>query len=184
MQHAPLGSTEPTATANGPSADSQDARFAEVLRHSYRRLQGIARNYAPVGEDQDLLQEILLQVWRALPGFDGRASIGSWAWRIGLNTAFDALRRRYARPSLHAMPDDELQAIAPASVGQPVDPDALLQSFLRALPPVDRAVLMLSLDDLSYAEIADITGLNVNAVGIRLARIKKRFNQDHVDGYQ
>lgn len=160
---------------------SLEARFEALLQLNYTRLKRIARCYAEAGEHEDLLQDILMRLWRALPGFDRRASLSTWAWRIALNTAFDSLRRRYARPAMQVMPHDQLLPLAAASVGDPTDPGVLLESFLARLPPVDRAVLMLSLDDLPYSTIAEITGLNVNAVGIRLNRIKNRFNQDYVE---
>ncbi|KRE90080.1 hypothetical protein ASG87_18935 [Frateuria sp. Soil773] len=161
--------------------DGLDARFGELLEANYGRLRRIARSYASPGEHEDLLQEILAQVWRALPGFDGRSPAASWIYRIALDTALGLLRRRYSQPALHAMEHGQLLALAPASAGDPRDPDALLDAFLSSLGPIDRAVLMLALDDLPYAEIARVTGLNVNAVGIRLNRIKQRFNRDYIE---
>ncbi len=183
MLHTPSPPKEATGPADPglPAEGNREARFAALLRSQYGRLQRVARSYAPPGEHEDLLQDMLVRIWRALPGFDGRASVSSWAWRIALNTAFDALRTRYARPAMQVMAHDDLLPLSAASVGDPTDPDDLLQSFLRQLSPMDRAVLMLSLDDQPYTEIARITGLNANAVGIRLTRIKQRFNQDYVE---
>lgn len=158
-----------------------EARFRELLQANLTRLRRIARSYASHGEQEDLLQEMLLQLWRALPSFDSRAKRSTWVYRVALNTALGTLRKRYARPPTQPMSHDQLLAMTPASVGDPVDAEALLDSFLSALEPIDRAVLMLSLDDLSYADIADVTGLSVNAVGIRLNRIKQRFNELYVE---
>jgi RNA polymerase sigma factor (sigma-70 family) len=160
---------------------AQEADFHALLRENHGRLVRIARSYASAGEHEDLLQEIALQLWRALPGYDARARRATWVYRVALNTAMDHLRKRYARPSLHAMDHRDLMPLTPASAGDPVDADALLEAFLAALPPIDRAVLMLSLDDLSYAQIADVTGLNENAVGLRLHRIKQRFNRTYLE---
>lgn len=157
------------------------AQFRTLLHDNHGRLRRIARSYAPPGEHEDLLQDILAQIWRSLPGFDGRAPVASWVYRIALNTALGQLRKRYSQPVLHAMDQTELLGVSPASVGDPRDPEVLLDTFLASLGPIDRAVLMLALDDLPYAEIAAITGLNVNAVGIRLSRIKQRFNQDYIE---
>lgn len=159
------------------------ARFQALLRDNLGRLRRIARSYAPDGEDEDLLQEMLMQIWRSLPKFDGRAQVSTWVYRIALNTAMGSLRKRYARPASHAMAPEQLLPLTPASVGDPTDPGELLDRFLAQLNPMDRAVLMLTLDDLSYAQIAEITGLNRNAVGIRLNRIRKRFNEDYVEDY-
>jgi RNA polymerase sigma-70 factor (ECF subfamily) len=165
-----------------PSPQSaQEEDFRALLRENHGRLVRIARSYASAGEHEDLLQEMLLQLWRALPGYDARASRATWVYRVALNTAMDHLRKRYARPVTQAMDHAQLMPLTPASTGDPVDAEALLESFLAALTPIDRAVLMLSLDDLSYAQIAEVTGLNENAVGLRLHRIKQRFNQMYLE---
>ena len=114
--------------------------------------------------------------WRTAFSFDGIEP-------VGLNTALGSLRKRYTQPTTHAMQHDQLLPLVPASVGNPTDPGVLLDSFLRCLGPIDRAVLMLALDDLSYLEIAQITGINSNTVGIRLNRIKQRFNRDYVEDH-
>lgn len=160
---------------------AREQDFRDLLRDNHGRLVRIARSYAREGEQEDLLQDILLQLWRALPGFDGRSSRATWVYRVALNTALGQLRKRYARPVAQPMPHEDLMPLTPASAGDPVDSDALLEHFLAELPPLDRAVLMLSLDDLSYAQIADVTGLNENAVGLRLHRIKQRFNRTYLE---
>ncbi|MGH8217441.1 MAG: RNA polymerase sigma factor [Steroidobacteraceae bacterium] len=166
-----------------PHANEQELeqRFRELLKADYGRLRRIARSYASERDREDLLQEILLQLWRALPSFEGRANRSTWVYRIALNTALGALRKRYAQPATQTMSHDRLLPLAPVSAGDPVDADELLENFLAVLEPLDRAVLMLSLDDLQYTDIAGVTGLSVNAVGIRLNRIKHRFNQTYVE---
>lgn len=157
------------------------AQFHRMLQENIGRLQRVARSYAAEGESEDLLQDMLMQIWRSLPGFDGRSKVSTWIYRIALNTAMGKLRQRYARPPHLAMSHEQLLPLMPHSVGDPVDADQLLDHVLVSLEPVDRAVLMLSLDDLSHADIAAVTGLSRNAVGIRLFRMKQRLEQDHVE---
>jgi RNA polymerase sigma-70 factor (ECF subfamily) len=164
-----------------PDDKARQARFRAVLEGNLARLRCVARSYAREGEHEDLLQEMLVQIWRSLPTFQEHARLSTWVYRIALNTALASLRRRYRQPAAHHMAHEDLLPLAPSSVGDPVDMDVLLERFLATLEPVDRAVLMLSLDDLSYAEIADITGLSINAVGIRLNRIKQRFTHTYVE---
>lgn len=160
---------------------AREQEFRSLLQENHGRLVRIARSYASQGDHEDLLQDILLQLWRALPGYDGRARLATWVYRVALNTALGQLRRRYTRPRTQAMPHAELMPLTPASAGDPVDPEDLLERFLAELAPLDRAVLMLSLDDLSYADIAGVTGLNENAVGLRLHRIKQLFNKTYLE---
>ncbi len=161
--------------------NAREQDFRELLRENHGRLVHIARSYAHTGEHEDLLQDILLQLWRALPDFNGRSSRATWVYRVALNTALGQLRKRYARPVTQAMPNEYLMPLTPSSTGDPLDTDDLLQDFLATLPPLDRAVLILSLDDLSYTQIAEVTGLNENAVGLRLHRIKQRFNKIYLE---
>ena len=64
-----------------------ETAYAELLEENYGPWAGIARAYAPSNDHEDLLQEILLQVWRGLPKFEGRSHRGTWAYRVALNTA-------------------------------------------------------------------------------------------------
>lgn len=158
-----------------------EAQFRAMLTENLGRLRRIARSYAAAGEHEDLLQDMLMQLWRSLPGFDGRSSLSTWVYRVALNTALGTVRRRYAKPSELSMPPEQLLPLTAHSEGDLGDADAILDHFLALLAPLDRAVLMLSLDDLSYADIARITGLSINAVGIRLNRMKQRFEQTYVE---
>lgn len=160
-----------------------EKRFRGLLQANYGRLRRITSSYAREGEREDLLQDILLQLWRALPGFEGRAKSSTWVYRIAMNTALASLRKHYSQPLTQTMSHDQLLPLTPVSAGDPIDTDALLDGFLSALEPLDRAVLMLTLDDLPYTDVAAVTGLSVNAVGIRLNRIKQRFNQIYMESH-
>ncbi|HET8554844.1 MAG TPA: sigma factor [Rhodanobacteraceae bacterium] len=80
---------------------AREAQFCQLLEENLGRLRRIARSYAAPDEREDLLQEMLMQLWRSLPGFDGRASQSTWV-------ALGTLRRRYARPRERSMPHEQL----------------------------------------------------------------------------
>lgn len=151
-------------------AENTDDRraFAALVRDNEQALARIARHYAAPQERDDLLQEILLQLWRSRDGFAGRASAATWVYRVALNTALSHRRqRRRAHEPLEAAPE---RTEAPAG-------DALLalERFLDALDPVQRAVLLLDLEGLSREQAAEVLGLTPNAVAIRLTRLRQAF---------
>jgi RNA polymerase sigma-70 factor, ECF subfamily len=136
----------------------------------------VARAYTLTTEDcRDLVQEILLQVWRSLPQFEGRASAPTWAYRVALNTALDwhkKERRRQARqrPILEDLPVTGLDGPQQAVQSEIVD---RLYASIRQLPKTDAALVLLYLDDLSYRQIAEVLGISESNVGVKLNRAKK-----------
>ena len=158
----------------------QDESYRQMVNTNLGRLTAIAKSYAERESHEDLLQEILYQLWRSFPSFNGRSKLDTWVYKGALNTAITGLRRAQSRPRLVTNADE--------SVAEPISGDEIpsdvadvFETFLRDLNKVDRAILILYLDDRSYQEIADITGHNSNAVGVRLNRIKARFRQQHVE---
>jgi len=139
----------------------------------------LARVYAGAdGEEEDLRQEILFQLWRGLPSFRGDSAPGTWLYRVALNIALTWRRRAGRRVATHPMPPEELPT---GTAGAPGDPVAMLEGFLATLGEVDRSVLLLYMEDLSYQQIADVTGLSASAVGVRVHRIKQAFMRRYVE---
>lgn len=121
---------------------------------------------------EDLFQEILYQVWRSLKSFRGDSKLSSWLYRIALNTAIGQIRTR--KKWTHEQPIEESQYnFAETDDGAKQERIQSLYRSIRRLPEADRALIMLFLDEKSYQEIADITGLTVSNVGVKLNRIKK-----------
>ena len=148
--------------------------FEQLLRRNRGRLAAIAHSYAHAEED-DLLQEILLQIWRSLSGFERRSNIDTWCYRIALNTAI-SWRRTTGRRRQRLPP-------AAADVGQlPGTADGhdsaeLLQRFLRTLSDTDRALVLMYLDDVTAHDMSEITGFSEGAVRVRIHPIKQRLTK-------
>jgi RNA polymerase sigma-70 factor (ECF subfamily) len=149
----------------GETADNEP--FEQILHRNRRRLAAIAYAYAD-REAEDLLQEILLQLWRSKKGFQHRSAIDTWCYRVALNTAISWQRRRQ-RQRLPPTAVDLDQLSGPTRGD---NAPALLQVFMRTLSEVDRALLVMYLDDLSGDEMAQALGITVGAVRVRIHRIK------------
>jgi RNA polymerase sigma-70 factor (ECF subfamily) len=138
----------------------------------------VARAYTQTGEDcQDLAQEILLQVWRSLPQFEGRATAATWSYRVALNTALTWRRnervREAGRQPLFEI--HELQEPAGNDQPRPEYRELIerLYNAIHQLPKADAALVLLYLDDLSYRQMAEVLGISESNVGVKLNRAKK-----------
>ena len=152
---------------------TQKSEFDKLLRRNQGRLSAIARTYAGSDAD-DLLQEILLQIWRGLDGFQERSSIDTWCYRIALNTAISCLRTEGKRRNKLAAEAADIDQLPGPVDGH--DAVELLHRFLQTLSEVDRALVLMYLDGLSGCEMAEIIGINEGAVRVRIHRIKTRLS--------
>lgn len=148
--------------------------FEQLIAENRARLARIARAYANRGETEDLLQDILLQLWRSRGGFRGQSTASTWLYRVALNTAISHCRRR--RPPTTSDPIDPV-----GSTGDPLDEQVLLATFLRSLNEIDRSTLLLYLEGLDHPQIAQVLGASAGAVAVRLTRLRKRFEAQYVE---
>lgn len=150
-----------------------DHKTEDALRENRASLVRIARQYAGPDDWQDLLQEISVALWRGLPSFSGRAKRSTWVYRVAVNTALQFVRRR-------RLPTTGLDT-EPVGTLDAGDPMSVLESFLRELDPVNRAVLLLDLEGLHRDEIGSVLGISGGAVAVRITRLKQRFTERYVE---
>ena len=155
-------------------------RFNSIVDENHNRIGRIARVYAG-SEAEDLVQEILMQVWRALPNYDQGAKLSTWCYRIALNTAI-TWRRRATRAKRQP-PKNRVAAETLPSQTSYSNEARLLEQFLTSLSEIDRAVLLMYLDDLTHDEIAESIGISNGAIRTRISRIRDRLeNWEANDG--
>lgn len=140
-------------------------------------LHHVAHGFAGAADRDDLMQELLLALWRALPAFRGDSKASTFIYRVAHNTALTWKRsqRGYLR-RLERF--EKLAAPAETNTSAPGSDHERLQHVYRAvreLPPLDRSLVLLHLDGLSYAEIGEIHGLSEGNVGVRLTRSKNKL---------
>lgn len=140
----------------------------------------VAAGYASTAADRhDLSQEILLQLWKAFPRYSAERPFPTWMYRIALNVAISFLRRN-TRPARQTVPLDEIELEFPDQSAGPTEIDervALLQRLIATLDPLNRALVLLYLDDHSYREIASILGITETNVATKLSRLKEQLRQ-------
>ncbi len=154
------------------------AIFTKWLKQHSSSVIKVARAYTLTKEEgQDLAQEILLQAWRSMPKFEGKASPATWFYRVGLHTAMNWYRKDRPR-RLHQKPLLEVQTLAEESAdsAEKIEQHELLEQLYQAihqLPKTDVALVLLYLDEMSYREMASVLGLSESNIGVKLCRAKK-----------
>ena len=135
----------------------------------------ICRAYTNAEEDfEDYYQEVCLQIWRSKDNFIGQSKWSTWVYRLTLNVCLTLLKKNksknqyFVSDSLPDVVSEESHAFAYESLNQ-------LYGAIRQLSEVDRAVILLYLEENSYQQIAEIIGTNPNNIGVRIKRIKERL---------
>ncbi|MBO4341226.1 MAG: RNA polymerase sigma factor [Bacteroidales bacterium] len=161
---------------------SQEELFNRLVREQSEKLYWHVRRMVSSHEDaDDILQEIFLKVWTALPSFRGEAQIGTWIWRIATNETLNFLRREKVRAALRfSSIDAELERrVLADSYFNGTDAERRLSCAVARLSEKQRQVFVMRYwDDLPYEEISAITGTSVGALkaSYHLAQEKIRLN--------
>ncbi len=162
------------------AARTRRDRFSELLEQHRKIVFKVANSYARLADDRaDLAQEIRAQLWRAFPRYDESRSFSTWMYRIALNIAISHLRDAERRDT-HTLPLDE-SAHENTLVGSIAEPDErvrALEKFMAQLDALNRALMLLVLEERSYREIAEILGLSETNVATRISRLKQRIRND------
>jgi RNA polymerase sigma-70 factor (ECF subfamily) len=138
----------------------------------------ICRAYTDSQEDyEDYYQEVCLQVWRSKDNFREQCKWSTWVYRISLNVCLTLLKKKKSKGQTYFTSDvlpDVLRTENRAFADEPLNQ---LYMAIRHLSEVDRAIILLYLEEKSYLEIAEILHTNANNIGVRVIRIKERLKK-------
>lgn len=156
------------------------ADFEQLIRHHEARVRRIASRYADSGSVDDLVQDILVRLWRSYPGFRSGARIETWIYRVALNASMthvrNSIRERKGQAAMVTQPSPSPPpSTAARSMGD------VLSSFLAHLGDIDAAILMMYLDGLNGDEMSAVLGISSNAIAVRINRLKHKFTEMYVD---
>jgi len=157
------------------ASEQQTNDFIEVIRAYDRLIHKVCHLYLNNEEGhQDLYQEIILQIWTAFPKFKNEAKISTWLYRIALNTAISYNRKN--KKSIQPLPLDT-SFIQLADSNHDNHDYQLMWQLISKLPHLEKALVLLYLEDNSYEEIAAIMGISITNVGTKLGRIKEKLKK-------
>ena len=142
----------------------------------------IANSYCHNDEDRkDLVQEIILQVWRSFDNYNKEYKESTWIYSIALNVAISFYRKEKSRKKMaHPFPEEIFHIAAMTQQTALKEDMLLLQQFIHALKELDKAVMLLYLEEKTYSEIAAIIGITETNVATKINRIKMLLKQKFV----
>jgi RNA polymerase sigma factor (sigma-70 family) len=163
-------------------------QFLKLLEEHKKILFKIANSYCHGPADrEDLVQEMVMQLWRSFGRYDARVRFSTWTYRVALNVAISFYRHEARRPRASLLDEQAVLEVTNNAddVAARQDDLRLLENFIRQLNELDRALVLLYLDGNPYDTIAEILGISETNVGTKIARIKQKLRQmsaDHVEG--
>ena len=160
-------------------SERRDEAITLLLPAFRRKVFGLAYSFLRDREAaEDVTQEVFIKVWRALPGFDGRASLSTWIYAIARNASLSALRARRPQSSL-GDPEvmDAVEAIDSAPSADAIVDRAALLRLIDQLPTKQRQVIMLFyMKEQSHEEVANMLAMPVGTVKTLLHRARARMS--------
>lgn len=156
---------------------AKEQEFSKLIKDNQGLIIKVSRLYTNSLEDeQDLFQEIVLQLWRSYDSFKGQSKISTWMYRVALNTAITLFRKKTKSPQTDELmdfhqkgfledDDDKQQQIS------------LLYKVVKMLPHVERAIVMMYLDDLPYRDISENLGISEVNARVKMNRLKKTLKE-------
>ena len=158
--------------------NEREKQFEEHIIQHERLLHKICRMYAYTEADhQDLFQDIVLQLWQAYPKFRGDAKFSTWLYRVAINTAITGRRMKKdfvttCDPSdLPAHGNDDSRHI------EKEEQLAQLQQAIQRVNEIEKAIVMLYMEDRSYEEMEEVLGINSGTLRVKMNRIKEKLRQ-------
>ncbi len=151
--------------------------FSKLVQESQAVIHKVSRMYCDDEEHRkDLLQEILIQLWKSYPSFRGEATFSTWMYRVAINVAIQDFRKAKKKRALFFQTNQFKE-----TVENPADPQAeklkLMHQAIGKLNKVEKAIVLLHLDRKSNEEIADIIGITQNYVRVKMNRIKNKLSK-------
>lgn len=152
--------------------------FLGLISSHQHLIRKVAAIYYKNPEDQeDAFQEILVNLWKAYPTFEGRSKLSTWIYRVALNTVLTNLRKATNRV-YHNQTDAEVpEDISTTNEHDFSEEISVLYKAIEHLSDIEKAVIMLYMEEKTYDDIADIMGMTRTNVGVKISRIKKKLKK-------
>lgn len=159
--------------------DVEKDKFISVIKDNQCLIYKICYSYCSNPENRkDLQQEILVQLWNSFLKFDGRVKISTWIYKIAINTAISYYRNDCKHIDKNVPIDASIISISNFETDSEQDENIImLYKFIERLNEMDKALILLYLDDNKYKEIADILGISETNVATKISRIKNNLKK-------
>lgn len=151
-----------------------EKEFVDIVEQNQRLIYKVCYIYTDNNDTlNDLYQDVMVNLWRGFTKFKGNSNISTWIYRIALNTCISYYRKERVKPgSVPISSNLNLYYDSPDN-----ESISMMYSMIEALNPLDKAIILLYLEDKTYDEIAEIIGISKSNVGVRLLRIKEKLTK-------
>ena len=155
-----------------------EKQFEKHVRENELLIYKVCRIYAYTDADRkDLFQEIVIQLWKAFPKFNGHSKFSTWLYRVALNTAITGLRKQ--KNFITSYEPSTLPANVSEDNYNEAEEERLQQLYtaIEQLSQVEKAIVMLYMEDRSYDEMEDILGISQGNLRVKMNRIKEKLRE-------
>ncbi|MBQ6079989.1 MAG: sigma-70 family RNA polymerase sigma factor [Muribaculaceae bacterium] len=151
-----------------------EAEFGRIIRENKGTIYTVCYMFSKDKDEvDDLFQEALIKLWQGFASFQGKSDLKTWIYKVTLNSCISIDRKKKSRKTQPLMEGINLFDQNDADNRQ----TDMLHARIQRLQPFDRAIVLLWLENMSYQEIAQIVGIEVKNVSVRLYRIKEQLKQ-------
>ena len=153
--------------------DNKEREFAQIVLENKRRIYTVCYMFSKDADEvNDLFQEIRVNLWKGLQSYEGDKFISTWVWRVSLNTCINYSKKQ--KRTLEKVPLD-----VNINLFEDMDDDSMqirqLYDRINKLGYIDRSIILMWLENLSYDEIGSILGITANNVSVKLVRIREKL---------
>lgn len=153
-----------------------EKEFTGLINQHKGIIYKVCHLYCHENEDRkDLFQEIVIQLWKAYPNFRNEAKLSTWIYKIALNTALTSLRKEGKNKWNKSISEADFEI--PAMEITENEHVNILYLAIQQLTEIEKAIIMLYLEEKNYDEITDIVGISKTNVGVKLNRIKQKLSK-------
>ena len=150
--------------------------FLHQMEENQRLVHKVCKIYTDNPDDhEDLFQEIVLQLWKAFPNYRAEAKFSTWAYKIALNTAITLFRKREKQPKVDADKEILNLHIKSDEVDEESEKIQIMYEAIHQLNDIEKALIMMFLDDKPYKEIAELLSISEGNARIKMMRTRDKL---------
>lgn len=155
--------------------ENNEREFAQIVRENKSRIYTVCYMFSNDSEQvDDLFQEILINIWNGLKSFEGEKYLSTWIWKVSLNTCINYSKKK--KKEISTLPLD-----VNFNLYEDTDEDSMqirqLYRRINKLGFIDRSIILMWLENMSYEDIGSILGITANNVSVKLVRIREKLKQ-------
>lgn len=153
-----------------------EKQFLDIVRNNQGIIHKVCNIYCDTEEDRnDLMQEILAQLWRSYPSFRNKSKFTTWMYRVALNTAITSFKKQKRQPDRYPLTLFDYQIPDDSVTSETEDNLRKLSEAVSKLTGIEKYIILLYFEKKSYEEIAEMTGITQNYVRVKMNRISKKL---------